>query len=151
MIDDWSKEKDYIYLRDDSMRPEVEEFARGMGVGYIGLCDNKHAKAGNLNNAMANTSSPLVVTVDADMILRREFLIKTVPYFYLPRLRQTETGAWLERTQEEMNPAYKIGFIQTPQSFYNPDLYLCRKQHRFISPGPWGRGRFCHRNGNRRL
>lgn len=115
--------KVHIYLCDDSMRPEVEEFARGMGVGYIGLCNNKHAKAGNLNNAMANTASPLVVTVDADMILRHEFLVKTVPYFYLPRLKQTETGAWLERPQEEVDPAYKIGFIQTPQSFYNPDLF----------------------------
>ncbi len=115
--------KVHIYLCDDSMRLEVEEFAHEIGVGYIGLSNNKHAKAGNLNNAMANTSSPLVVTVDADMILRHEFLIKTVPYFFLPRLKQNEAGEWVERPQEEVDPAYKIGFIQTPQSFYNPDLF----------------------------
>ncbi len=115
--------KVHIYVCDDGMRPEVAEFAREMDVGYIGFSDNKHAKAGNLNNAMANTVSPLVVTVDADMILRHEFLLKTVPYFFLPKLKQDKAGTWLERTPEESDPAYKIGFIQTPQSFYNPDLF----------------------------
>ncbi len=115
--------KVHVYLCDDSMRPDVKEFAQEIDIGYIGLSGNKHAKAGNLNHAMANTSSPLVVTVDADMILRHEFLMKTVPYFFLPRLKQNKAGEWLERPKEEVDPGYNIGFIQTPQSFYNPDLF----------------------------
>ena len=29
-------------------------------------------------------SPPLIATFDADMIPRREFLVKTVPYFFIP-------------------------------------------------------------------
>ena len=57
----------------------------------------------NFNNALKNTSSPLIVTFNADMIPMHDFLTATVPYFFM---------------KDE-----KIGFVQTPQSFYNPDLF----------------------------
>ena len=115
--------KVHIYLCDDGNRKEVAALAKELGVGYLPLADNKHAKSGNLNNALSKTSSPLVVTFDADMIPRSSFLMKSVPYFFLPRLKKTPDGRWTPRDQEELDPSYKIGFIQTPQSFYNPDLF----------------------------
>lgn len=96
------KSKVHIYLCDDSNRPEIRELADRMGIRYLTRTDRKHAKAGNLNNAMNHTDSPLIVTFDADMIPMHDFLTATVPYFL--------TGE-------------KIGFIQTPQSFYNPDQF----------------------------
>ena len=96
------KTKVHIYICDDANRKEMKELADLLGVGYFGLENNKDAKAGNLNNAIRHTDSKLIVTFDADMIPRRDFLMSTVPYFY---------------GDEE------IGFIQTPQSFYNPDLF----------------------------
>lgn len=114
--------KVHIYLCDDSDRPEIAALARRMKVGYFGLSENKYAKAGNLNNALEKTHSPLVVTFDADMIPRSEFLLKTVPYFFLPNMIE-EDGRWRMRTPDEIDKDYKIGFIQTPQSFYNPDLF----------------------------
>lgn len=114
--------KVHIYLCDDGSRPEVAKLAREMGVGCIQLAENKWAKAGNLNNALSQTNSPLVVTFDADMIPRSDFLMKTVPYFSLPKMI-CEDGVWRKRTEDEIDPDYKIGFIQTPQSFYNPDLF----------------------------
>ena len=117
------KNKVHIYLCDDRDRPEMAELAQNLGVGYFGLSDNKHAKAGNLNNAMGKTDSPLVVTLDSDMIPHSDFLIKTVPYFFLPKVKKNDQGIWVERTESEIDPDYKIGFIQTPQSFYNPDLF----------------------------
>lgn len=112
--------KVHVYICDDSNRPEMAELAQRMGVGYFGLSENKHAKAGNLNNALRQTSSPLVATFDADMIPTSAFLMETVPYFFLPRMEQDENGVWKERETPEDE---KIGFIQTPQSFYNPDLF----------------------------
>lgn len=97
------KGKVHIYLCDDGCRREAEELAQRLGVGYLGLSDNRHAKSGNYNNALAHTSSPLIATFDADMIPRREFLMKTVPYF--------------------LDPEVKMGLVQTPQSFYNQDLF----------------------------
>lgn len=114
--------KVHIYLCDDTNRPEIAALAKKMKVGYFGLSENKYAKAGNLNNALGKTSSPLVATFDADMIPRREFLLKTVPYFFLPKMIE-EDGRWRMRTEDEIDEDYKIGFIQTPQSFYNPDLF----------------------------
>ena len=114
--------KVHIYLCDDNDRPEMAKLAQKMGVGYFGLSGNKLAKAGNLNNALSKTDSPLVVTFDADMIPRSSFLMETVPYFFLPEMI-LDHGEWRKRTEEEIDPDYKIGFVQTPQSFYNPDLF----------------------------
>lgn len=116
------KSKVHIYLCDDNNRPEMAKLARDMGIGYFGLSDNKLAKAGNINHALSKTDSPLVVTFDADMIPRSNFLMETVPYFSLPEMI-LEDGVWRKRTEEEIDPDYKIGFVQTPQSFYNPDLF----------------------------
>ena len=62
------KKKVHIYICDDTNRPEVADLARKFNVGYFGLADNKHAKSGNLNNALEQTNSPLVATFDADSL-----------------------------------------------------------------------------------
>lgn len=113
------REKVHIYLCDDGNRTEIKRLAKSMNVGYFGLKDNRHAKAGNLNNALSKTNSPLVVTLDADMIPVSQFLIETVPFFFLPYMEKDENGVWKKREKEYG----KIGFIQTPQGFYNPDLF----------------------------
>lgn len=117
------KSKVHIWICDDGYRQEVKELAERMGVGWQGLQNNKLAKAGNLNNALAHTSAPLIVTFDADMIPTRNFLMETVPYFFLPKMKKLKDGTWVERKENEIDPDYKIGFIQTPQNFYNPDLF----------------------------
>lgn len=96
------KSKVHIYICDDSNRSEMKELADFMKIDYVTRKERKDAKAGNLNNALAYSNSPLVVTFDADMIPMHDFLTTCVPYFL----------------SEE-----KIGFVQTPQSFYNPDLF----------------------------
>lgn len=114
------KSKVHIYICDDGNRREIAELAGKMGVGYFGLAENAEAKAGNLNNALFKTHSPLVVTMDADMIPMSHFLINNVPYFFLPMLEKNKDGIWVKR---EKPLDEKIGFIQTPQSFYNTDLF----------------------------
>lgn len=123
------RRKVHIYLCDDGNRAEMAALAKEMGVGYFGLAENKHAKAGNLNNAISKTGSPWIVTFDADMIPTSSFLMETIPYVFLPTMKQLEDGSWVEREEDEIDEEYKIGFIQTPQSFYNPDLF----QYNFYS------------------
>lgn len=108
------KNKVHIYICDDGNRSEMKELAQKMGVGYLNREDHKGAKAGNLNHAMSVTSSPLIATFDADMIPRREFLMVTAAYFVDQEIKNREL---------EEKDRIKIGFIQTPQSFYNPDLF----------------------------
>ncbi len=117
------KNKVHIYLCDDGNRAEVKELAERLSVGYLGLADNQHAKSGNLNNALKHTKSPLIATFDADMIPQRTFLMETVPYFLLPEYKKEANGIYRIRKKEEIDPNFKIGLIQTPQSFYNQDLF----------------------------
>ncbi len=96
------KAKIHIYVCDDGNRKEMKELCQKLEVGYITRKDNFHAKAGNLNNALTVTTSPCIVTFDADMIPRHNFLMKTIPFFL----------------EEEA-----VGFVQVPQNFYNPDPF----------------------------
>lgn len=96
------KSKVHVFLCDDGNRDTAAALAHQFGFEHLSREDNSHAKAGNLNNALRNTNSPLVVTIDADMIPRSNFLMRTVPFFI-------------------NNDA--MGFVQTPQSFYNPDTF----------------------------
>ena len=111
------KQKVHIYVCDDNRRVDIQKLAEQMGVNYIKRADNKHAKAGNYNHAMSVTSSPLIVTLDADMIPMHNFLLTIIPYFYEEEMVKEI------RKKDPHIPEKKIGFVQSPQSFYNPDLF----------------------------
>ncbi len=106
--------KVHIWLCDDKRRPEMRALAARMGIGYFDRPDNEGAKAGNLNAAMARTSAPYVVTLDADMIVQRNFLMQTIPYFIDSERRNA--GLPAERQ-------IKLGLLQTPQCFHDPDVF----------------------------
>ena len=108
------RSKIHIYLCDDNRRSEMRVLAEELGVNYLDRPDNKGAKAGNLNHALSLSSSPYIVTFDADMIPREEFLIKTIPYFIDAEERNGRLPA------ENRIP---LGLLQTPQCFYNPDVF----------------------------
>lgn len=118
-----NKSKVHIFICDDTNRPEVKTLADQFGVGYFGLSNNTEAKSGNYNNAIRQTHSPYIATFDADMIPRSCFLMKTVPYLFLNEYKKDENGQWHKLSAEETQKNKKIGFVQTPQGFYNPDLF----------------------------
>lgn len=90
-----------IYLGDDGDRSEVAKLAVELGVNYVTRPTHEHAKAGNLNYMMQVSQNDFIVTMDADMVMRQDFLEKTIGYFHNP----------------------KMGFVQTPQTFFNLDPY----------------------------
>ncbi len=94
-----------VYVCDDGGRAEIAALCKKMKVKYISRHDNKGAKAGNYNNALSKTSAPYIATFDADMRPTKKFLLKTMPFFV---------------------KASNVGFVQTPQSFNNPDIYQAR-------------------------
>ncbi len=106
--------KVHIWLCDDNRRPEMRALATRMGVGYFDRPDNEGAKAGNLNAALARTSAPYVVTLDADMIVQRGFLMQTIPYFIDSQRRNAGLPAKRQ---------IKLGLLQTPQCFHDPDVF----------------------------
>lgn len=93
-----------IYLLDDGRRPEVERLCRQRGVEWMTRPDNKHAKAGNMNagiaTLMARGEMPdFIAILDADFVALPHFLARTIALFHDPR----------------------VGVVQTPQHFFNPD------------------------------
>ena len=99
------KKKLHIYLCDDGRREEMENLCKKMKIHYLKRKDNKNAKAGNYNHALAKTKSPYIVTFDADMQPKADFLMKTVPHIVHDK---------------------QVGFVQIPQNFRNPDIYQAR-------------------------
>lgn len=89
-----------IYVLDDTRREEIKHLAQKLGCEYLTRPDNKYAKAGNLNHAIAQTDRDLIVVFDVDFIPTKNFLTRTVGFFQDPQ----------------------IGFLQTSQDFYNADL-----------------------------
>lgn len=99
------KSKIHIYLCDDGNRYQIKDLADKFGINYISRITNKNFKAGNYNNALNKTFSPYIVTFDADMAPTPDFLEITLPYI--------------------LNND-KVGFVQLPQSFNNPDIFQYR-------------------------
>ena len=93
------------WLLDDGNRAEMRTLCAELGCRYLARKDNTHAKAGNLNNALARTSGDFIAIFDADHAPKADFLVKTLGYFTRPN----------------------VAFVQTPQDFYNLDSY----QHRW--------------------
>jgi len=79
---------------------EAEAIAQRQGVTCITRTKPGGAKAGNINNALADTKEPYVVVFDADHEPKPEFLIETVGYFV-----------------DE-----KVAFVQSPQYYHNADV-----------------------------
>ena len=92
------------YILDDGHRPEVQELVREFRCGYLSRADRQHAKAGNLNNALAHTSGEFIVTLDADHIADPSLIDEMIGFFV-----------------DE-----KVGAVQATQDFYNLDSF----QHR---------------------
>jgi cellulose synthase (UDP-forming) len=90
-----------VYVLDDGRRSDIEAMAKHLGCGYITRPDNRHAKAGNLNHALALTDGELIVIFDADHVPVRGFLEKTIGFFEDAR----------------------VALVQTAQHFFNPDPF----------------------------
>ena len=120
-----SRDKIHIYLCDDGERQQMQELASRLGVGYLTRTEHHSAKAGNLNAALRQTTSPLIAVFDADMMPRPDFLMHTVPYFGA-NVRQMDWKKGKGKKQAKSS-AHELqgmmGFVQTPQHFYQPDLF----------------------------
>jgi cellulose synthase (UDP-forming) len=92
------------WILDDGARAEMRAAAESAGIGYITRTEDwkdrpRHAKAGNLNNALFLTSGEFLLILDADQIPTPDILDKTLGWFSDER----------------------VALVQTPQYFTNVD------------------------------
>jgi cellulose synthase (UDP-forming) len=90
------------WVLDDGGRPELAEAVTRLGAQYLTRGDEwsgreRHAKAGNLNNALMSTGGEIVLVLDADQVPDPAILERTLGYFDDPA----------------------VAFVQTPQTFGN--------------------------------
>ena len=94
------------WILDDGARPELKALAEEHGLGYVTRSGDwtanvpRHAKAGNLNNALMVTHGEFLLILDADQIPEPDILEKTLGYFNsrLPWSRPRSTSATSPRT-----------------------------------------------------
>jgi cellulose synthase (UDP-forming) len=89
------------WVLDDGRRPEVRQLAERFGARYLTRPDNSHAKAGNINHALARTRGQLLLILDADHVPQPDILDATVGYFDDP----------------------SVALVQTPHDFGNHDSF----------------------------
>lgn len=93
------------WILDDGARPELRRAAEAAGVGYLTRSEDwtgkpRHAKAGNLNNALFQTDGEFLLILDADQVPDPLILHRTLGYF-------------------ADDP--DVALVQTPQYFINVD------------------------------
>ena len=69
------------YLLDDARDARFAALARSLGVGYLTRVGNGHAKAGNVNAALAHTDGEFVAIFDVDHVPEPDFLDAALGYF----------------------------------------------------------------------
>ena len=89
------------WLLDDGHRDEVKAIASQLGIGYLRRENRQHAKAGNLNHALAHTTGEFILQLDADHVPLPQMLDRLLGFF------EDET----------------VAFVQSPQDFYNTDAF----------------------------
>jgi cellulose synthase (UDP-forming) len=90
------------WVLDDGAREEVRAACEAEGIGYVTRSADwtdrpRHAKAGNLNNALFATSGEHLLILDADQVPHPAILERTLGWFRDPR----------------------VALVQTPQHFVN--------------------------------
>lgn len=93
-----------VLVLDDGKRAWLGDYCLQLGVQYVTRPDNRGAKAGNMNHALellaARADPPdFVAVLDADFVPHRGFISRCLALFHDP----------------------KVGLVQTPQHFFNPD------------------------------
>ncbi|MBD8067168.1 glycosyltransferase [Devosia sp. PTR5] len=93
-----------IHVLDDGRRDWLRDRCAALGVEHVTRPDNAHGKAGNINHFLRQLRErgrevDFVAVLDADFVPHQDFLTRTLALF----------------------ADSKIGLVQTPQHFFNPD------------------------------
>ncbi|KQR74164.1 cellulose synthase [Burkholderia sp. Leaf177] len=99
---DYPKDKISIHVLDDGRRPEFKAFCEEVGVTWTIRTHNRHAKAGNINEALKTTSGEYLAIFDCDHIPTRSFLQIGLGWFLKDKL---------------------LSMLQTPHHFFSPDPF----------------------------
>ncbi|HEY3596887.1 MAG TPA: UDP-forming cellulose synthase catalytic subunit, partial [Paraburkholderia sp.] len=99
---DYPKDKLSIHVLDDGRRAEFKAFCEEVGVAWTVRSHNRHAKAGNINEALKITDGEYFAIFDCDHIPTRSFLQIGLGWFLRDKL---------------------LSMLQTPHHFFSADPF----------------------------
>jgi cellulose synthase (UDP-forming) len=87
------------WILDDGNRPEMRAAAEAEGVEWMTRSADwesmpRHAKAGNLNNALMSLEGEFLLILDADQVPMPEILDRTLGYFEDEKMALVQTPQW---------------------------------------------------------
>ncbi|MBS42025.1 MAG: cellulose synthase [Nocardioides sp.] len=87
------------WVLDDGNRAELREAAEAEGIGWLTRSADwagmpRHAKAGNLNNALLHTDGEFMLILDADQVPKPEILDRTLGFFTDEQMALVQTPQW---------------------------------------------------------
>jgi cellulose synthase (UDP-forming) len=93
------------WILDDGNRPEMREAAEAEGIGWITRSADwenmpRHAKAGNLNNALMTLEGEFLLILDADQVPDPRILDRTLGYFEDERMALVQTPQYFVNVPE---------------------------------------------------
>ncbi|PWQ94064.1 glycosyltransferase family 2 protein [Leucothrix pacifica] len=104
-----------IHVLDDGKRESMKKVAEEEGANYITRDNNIGFKAGNLRNAMEQTSGDFIVICDADTRPFPTILEHTLGYFRDPDVAWVQTPQWFFDLPEGRSLSETMGkYLSTP-------------------------------------
>ncbi|MDQ0680411.1 cellulose synthase/poly-beta-1,6-N-acetylglucosamine synthase-like glycosyltransferase [Arthrobacter pascens] len=94
------------WILDDGARPAMKRAAQAAGIGYITRSPDwknlpRHAKAGNLNNALSATQGEFLLILDADQIPEPEILHRMLGHFNNGKVALVQTPQWFSNVTDD--------------------------------------------------
>lgn len=94
-----------VYVCDDGDSAEMRAMTERIGCNYITRSavwkgKERHAKAGNLINALDQTDGEFLLILDADQVPMPELLNETLGYFRDPKVAFVQTPQWFKNVPE---------------------------------------------------
>ena len=105
------------WLLDDSANPDLEHLAAQLGTGYLARDNRDHAKAGNINAALAQTTGEIVAIFDTDHVPAEDFLERTLGHFHNPKIGFVQVMLTFNNGEESW---VARAAMETSLEYYNP-------------------------------
>lgn len=132
---DYPRDRLHIQVLDDStdetyalLHERVTQLkTQGLNIDLIHRTDRTGYKAGALENGMKYTKGEFIAIFDADFVPQKDFLRKTVPYFFLDK---------------------RIGVVQTRWGHLNPNDNLLTRSEALMIDGHFAVEQFARSSGD---
>jgi cellulose synthase (UDP-forming) len=120
------------YLCDEANDPYLKKVCEQLGVHHVTRTEKKNAKAGNINNALKQSTGELCVVLDPDHVPVPEFLDPIVPHFSNPQIGYVQVVQAYKNNDESL---IAKGAAQQTYQFYGPMMMTMNKYGTVLAIG----------------